>query len=241
MSNEAYMEAMIIFRDWFHQPTIESEPKLGYALQDLKASLANRFASFISFEFIPLGFLNAPLDELQVLANSPLVRAVLKVSEGWRQYPEAFKTVLNSLNALRSQTGHQVFGWYNHVGNGRELPHNDFEGGWWPPRKGYPRLQDSTSGQIGADDNLCLGAPPAWMPVINLSIRPAGVIYEVNDPVKIALAAIAETHLIVVAAGNDGPEADTLNPWAASEAVLSVGATDDERGSRLAEYSSRGL
>ncbi len=30
------MEAMIVFRDWFHQPTFEAEPQLAQALIDFK-------------------------------------------------------------------------------------------------------------------------------------------------------------------------------------------------------------
>jgi hypothetical protein len=234
------MEAMIIFRDWFHQPTIESEPDLGQALSKLKARLSRRFAGFTSYEFLPLGFVDASKDELQALVEDPLIQYVIEVSDGWRHYRETFEIVLNALNALRSQTGHQLFEWYTHIVHGGTLPHNDFEGGWWPPRGGYPRLKDFISGRIEADDSLVLGATPAWMPVINLSVQPAGVIHEVNDPVLFAFAAISQTHLIVVAAGNGGPKPASLNPWAASEAVLSVGATDDEEGSRLWDRSSRG-
>lgn len=236
------MDAMLIFRDWFHEPTLMSEPQLASALKHLMTRIADRFPSFVSYDFLPLGFINASEDELQALVAeaNPLIQYAIGVSNGWRRYPGLYKTVLNSLNALRSQTGYQVYQWIPSISLGGKLPNNDFVGGWWPPQKGYPHL-DFKSGQIEADDTLILGASPAWMPVMNMSIKPANIVYEPTDPVLLALILIAQTHLIVVAAGNDGPAVGTLNPWCLTESVLSVGATDDKEGARLADSSSRGF
>jgi hypothetical protein len=234
------MEVMILFRDWFYQPTLEAEPNLGQELSDLRAGLARQFSSFSSYDFLPLGFMEASEAEVRMLASSRLIRFIMPASDGWKFHRDTFQIVLSGLNALRSQTGYQVFQWYLHVANGGTLPDDRFEGGWWPPHSGYPRVGDLTSGRLEADGGLVLGAAPAWLPVINLSLEPTGVAYEANDPVGFALASMAPTHLVVIAAGNRGSQAAAMNPWAASEGSLAVGATEDEAGARLAPYSSRG-
>jgi hypothetical protein len=85
---------------------------------------------------------------------------------------------------------------------------------------------------------------PALMPVINFSVGPVSSRFphRVDDPVNLATLSIAHEQLVVVAAGNEGPEqGETMSAWAESEWVLAVGGTSDRAGTLLAETSSRGV
>ncbi len=74
--------------------------------------------------------------------------------------------------------------------------------------------------------------------VVNCSFS-ANTIYDENDPVNVATRMLTDAGVnVVFSAGNEGPGAGTLNPYAAAPWVISVGATDS-RG-RLAAFSSRG-
>ena len=74
--------------------------------------------------------------------------------------------------------------------------------------------------------------------VVNCSFS-ANTVYDPNDPVNIASRMITDKGVnVVFSAGNSGPGANTLNPYAAAPWVISVGATD-EKGI-LAKFSSRG-
>jgi serine protease AprX len=74
--------------------------------------------------------------------------------------------------------------------------------------------------------------------VVNCSFSTNSV-FDVNDPVNIATKMLTDTGVnVVFSAGNNGPGAHTLNPYAAAPWVISVGATDTQ--GRLASFSSRG-
>jgi serine protease AprX len=63
--------------------------------------------------------------------------------------------------------------------------------------------------------------------------------YNPNDPVNVASwAAFQRGILCVFAAGNDGPDADTLSRFAKAPHVLGVGATTDDKS--VTDFSSRG-
>jgi serine protease AprX len=63
--------------------------------------------------------------------------------------------------------------------------------------------------------------------------------FDAFEPVNLASKAAYDAGLTVVfAAGNDGPGAATMNPYAESPCVIAVGATD--KAGRLAGFSSRG-
>jgi serine protease AprX len=63
--------------------------------------------------------------------------------------------------------------------------------------------------------------------------------YNPNDPVNVASwAAFSRGMLPVFAAGNDGPDTDTLSRFAKAPHVLGVGATRDDR--HVTDFSSRG-
>jgi serine protease AprX len=74
--------------------------------------------------------------------------------------------------------------------------------------------------------------------VVNCSFS-ANTVFDVNDPVNIATRMLTDAGInVVFSAGNTGPGAHTLNPYAVAPWVISVGATDTK--GRLASFSSRG-
>lgn len=75
--------------------------------------------------------------------------------------------------------------------------------------------------------------------VLNCSFS-ANTVFDFNDPVNVATKMLTDAGVnVVFSAGNTGPGAHTLNPYAAAPWVVSVGATDST--SRLASFSSRGV
>src|SRR6266851_6742558 len=74
--------------------------------------------------------------------------------------------------------------------------------------------------------------------VVNCSFS-ANTVFDANDPVNIATRMLTDAGVnVVFSAGNTGPGAHTLNPYAVAPWVISVGATDTK--GRLASFSSRG-
>ncbi|MGH9905294.1 MAG: S8 family serine peptidase, partial [Pyrinomonadaceae bacterium] len=74
--------------------------------------------------------------------------------------------------------------------------------------------------------------------VVNCSFS-ANTVYDANDPVNVATKMLTDAGVnVVFSAGNTGPGANSLNPYAVAPWIVSVGATDT-RG-RLANFSSRG-
>jgi serine protease AprX len=74
--------------------------------------------------------------------------------------------------------------------------------------------------------------------VVNCSFS-ANTLYDANDPVNVATKILTDSGInVVFSAGNTGPGAQTLNPYAVAPWVVSVGATDTQ--GRLAGFSSRG-
>jgi serine protease AprX len=74
--------------------------------------------------------------------------------------------------------------------------------------------------------------------VMNCSFS-ANTVFDMNDPVNVATKLLTDAGVsIVFSAGNTGPGAHTLNPYAVAPWVVSVGATDTQ--ARLTSFSSRG-
>jgi serine protease AprX len=74
--------------------------------------------------------------------------------------------------------------------------------------------------------------------VVNCSFS-ASTVFDLNDPVNVATKMLTDQNVnVVFSAGNTGPGADSLNPYALAPWVISAGSTD-ARG-RLAQFSSRG-
>ena len=74
--------------------------------------------------------------------------------------------------------------------------------------------------------------------VVNCSFS-SNTVFDTNDPVNIATKMLTDSGVnVVFSAGNTGPGAHTLNPYAVAPWVVSVGATDTQ--GRLASFSSRG-
>jgi len=87
-------------------------------------------------------------------------------------------------------------------------------------------------------DYLLANGTSLGVKVVNCSFSTNSV-FDVNDPVNIATRMLTDAGInIVFSAGNAGPGAHTLNPYAAAPWVVSVGATDTK--GRLASFSSRG-
>lgn len=87
-------------------------------------------------------------------------------------------------------------------------------------------------------DYLLANGSNLGVKVVNCSFS-ANTVFDVNDPVNVATRMLTESGInVVFSAGNTGPGAHTLNPYAAAPWVVSVGATDTQ--GRLANFSSRG-
>jgi serine protease AprX len=87
-------------------------------------------------------------------------------------------------------------------------------------------------------DYLLANGSSLGVRVVNCSFS-ANTVFDVNDPVNIATKMLTDAGInVVFSAGNTGPGAHTLNPYAVAPWVVSVGATDTK--GRLASFSSRG-
>lgn len=87
-------------------------------------------------------------------------------------------------------------------------------------------------------DYLLTNGSSLGVRVVNCSFS-ANTVFDVNDPVNIATRMLTDAGVnVVFSAGNTGPGAHTLNPYAVAPWVVSVGATDTK--GRLASFSSRG-
>ena len=134
---------------------------------------------------------------------------------------------LNALCALASHQASDPSAFYRH-----------------PSGIGYPVITSRNGRrELDLDPATELVTPPALVPVVNLSLGTTSVEFPTaaNDIVNLATAAASSQVLVVVAAGNCGERAvDSMSAWARPEWVLSVGATEDAQGTRIAPYSSRG-
>jgi serine protease AprX len=87
-------------------------------------------------------------------------------------------------------------------------------------------------------DYLLTEGPSYHVRAVNCSFS-ASTVFDFNDPVNVATKLLTEQGInVVFSAGNTGPGAYTLNPYAVAPWVISVGATD--QNGRLASFSSRG-
>lgn len=225
---------MIIHDDWFDQEKRVGDPMLFEEVLSFRRHAQEKFPDALIFDFLPLIFVRGSLSDVQSLSQIPRFRYVLPQSVDVEDY----LPILRGINALRSETGHQIYEWYEFVANGGTLPHEKFVSGMMPARE-YPPPLDAQL--IVADRSIPRATSPAWMPVINLSLGPMLADSPAN-PVMFALIAAVNTHLVVIAAGNSGecPNSLGVNSWAPTGAGLVVGASDDEAGTKLAEYSSKG-
>ena len=87
-------------------------------------------------------------------------------------------------------------------------------------------------------DYLLANSHDLGVRVVNCSFS-ANTVFDTSDPVNIATRMLTDAGInVVFSAGNAGPGAHTLNPYAAAPWVIGVGATDTQ--GRLASFSSRG-
>jgi hypothetical protein len=81
-------------------------------------------------------------------------------------------------------------------------------------------------------------------PLINISLSPPPELlpapFRPNEPINLATKIASRNNkLILFAAGNGGPNEDSLNPWALAPWVVCVGAASED-GKTLASFSARG-
>ncbi|MEZ4599660.1 MAG: S8 family serine peptidase [Syntrophotaleaceae bacterium] len=226
---------MILYEDWFDQQKIAGDRTLIREVMAFRNHVEQSFPDAVVFDFLPILFVRGSRNKIESLSRVPRYRYAFPQTVEVDDY----LPVLRGINALRSETGHQLFEWQAFVQKGGILPDDSFVGGMMPEGR-YPSPLDSRL--ILSDPMIPRSTPPAWMPVLNLSIGPMLPENPLN-PVLIALSAAANTHLVVVAAGNAGmlEGLSTLNGWAPLGSAMVVGATEDDQGLQLAKYSSTGL
>jgi hypothetical protein len=231
------MHLLVLLKDWYEG--LAPNREIGEIVNDAILTLSTRYADARFYEFLPLGTLSVGRrSDVDDILTIPGVTHVMESSKAQTMAPELYDKALSALSAVRSQTAYQRWVWWTARSGGREFPNEDWVGGLWPA-KAYPTFEPSSNLLIRGKPSVLREADPAWIPVINLSIGPHRELpVELNDPLRFALAAISPTHLAVVAAGNYGPHSDSMNPWALSEGVLSVGAMQD--AATLWSGSSRG-
>jgi hypothetical protein len=225
---------MILHEEWFDIHKIAGDPTLYKEVMEFRAHVEHAFPDAISFDLLPMIFIRCSESDVRSLAQLRRFKYALPQTVAVEDY----LPILRGINALRSETGHQVYEWPKFVENGGKLPDETYVGGIMPEGSYPPPLNPD---RIIADASLHRSAPPAWMPVINFSVGPFLPDSPAN-PVLFALQAAVNTHLIVVAAGNEGmiPNRSSLNQWAPPGALV-VGASADDEGAALADYSSRGV
>jgi hypothetical protein len=225
---------MILHEDFLERDRRSIDKTRFGEIMAFREHVTRRFADCVSFEFLPMLFVHASGPELQSVARLPRFKGAVAQQVAVEDY----FPILRGINALQSETFHQVYEWYNLLDSGGTLPNERYVGGIWPAGP-YPQAIASRTGS-GDRQSHC-SAPPAWMPVLNFSVGPRFSDSPVN-PVWFALQSTAFDHLVVVAAGNDGAlnGRTSVNTWAPAWALV-VGATADEGGHQLADYSSRGV
>ncbi len=228
-------EWFLITQEWFHEPSMRDNPEFIMQMDDFRERVKSHHPSARIYPFLPIISIELNTKELAAFKEDPYVRWVVKPVYSI----DSAAPVLKAFNALRSQTAHQMFQWANHIQAGGTLPDEAWEGGKWPVQAGYPCIDRNNTSQIRFDEEISVEVPPAIMPVVNLSLGPNGDEYfGAGDPLTIAQLAVSGTHLLVVAAGNTNGR--PAQPWARAATVISVGATEDKAGKRLATYSPIG-
>jgi hypothetical protein len=232
------MDVIVVFRDWY--ASVEVDAGDGAIVAAAREELAARHPGARTYEFLPVA--TVCVDDraaAEAIGEIPGVEAVVLATSAL-QFPGAadyYDRMLSALSAIRSQSGHQRFSWGSQASEGGVLPSADWIGGIWPAGP-YPSL-DLSGRLCRADPSIRRWAAPAQISVLSVSMGPPDVLpTEPNDPLVLALWTMSQTHVVVVAAGNHGPAAATMNPWARGDHVLAVGATDGT--GRLWNGSSRG-
>ncbi|MGO9752913.1 MAG: S8 family serine peptidase [Solirubrobacteraceae bacterium] len=231
------MDTIVILEDWYADLVANQE--VAAIAQAAVQSLSERFGDARFYEFLPVGTLSVdkPSDH-QEIVKVPGVRYVMEAGRAFQTARQFYGQAMSALSAIRSQTGYQRWEWFNALREGRTFPNNDWCGGLWPAQP-YPTLALATAELTRADSAVVRKAAPAFIPVLSLSIGPPHALpVELNDPLVYALASMSKTHLVVTAAGNYGPDASSMNPWAVVPGVFSVGAL--EASGCLWPRSSRG-
>lgn len=215
----------------------EPEPDRFFVIPDGRAAKAvaaqvrevTQHADF--YQTIPMLDIRCDLATASQIHGWPGVRGVFQAPPGTddTQGLVAGLDLLAQLDYVQRQSGTQTL-----VGGRRK-----------GDERGYPVVVSHEGGlAIRHDPKVDWPVPPAALAVINLSLGTRTLDYEyVADPVNFAIAGAAKNQLLVVAAGNSGAVEgrSSLSAWAKSPWVVSVGAAEDESGTRLADYSSRGI
>lgn len=233
MANNSKREYTVFTKNWFNN-TQYSNSIVDAALAFNKF-LHDEFEVVQDYLYLNMTVIRCDERDIKKLGNHKAFKSAITST-----YPiKDFHRVLYGLNALQNQYMYQVYEWWFHRKNGVTLPNNRFEGGIYPAGD-YPATPKSKHLVRELRKYEC---PPAYMPVLNLSIGPE---YARNTHVDHALQILSETRLLTISAGNDGRPAgnqSSINKFIRDEphnGILVVGATD-ESGDKLADYSSTGL
>lgn len=191
--------------------------------------IARRFPDATTYATLPIAVLALDSERSAQLATIPGVHGTVALPASF----DRAETLIVGFDALRQI--HLAA----RAGDGQV-------GGMRAEDGGYPVLVRGQDGwRIEPDLDLGLDTAAALMPVINFSIGTTSIRQPAlpHDPINVTTAAVADDQLIVAAAGNSWQREDreTLSAWAEMPWVLSVGATDDEAGTKLWERSSAGV
>ena len=230
-------EIMILIENWTNETQARKRAGWIQHMQTLIKKIRNEFSVVADFEFLGMFFVNFNQEKLQALVETEGVICAIQFPETVSRYDK----LLRALDILHKQSCFQAFqSRYDMLKNGVEFPNDDYEGGVFPAKA------DSKIASLSPNPlQRNFAAFPAIMPVINISFGPKNP--TVVNPMNLAVTRLSETHLITIAAGNSGRAKSICHinnfvpDFEEESGVVCVGATTDESGSQLANYSSTGL
>lgn len=235
-ANKQPRHLLVVSHDSTNETLCREQPNLRENVRNFRSSLKQEMQVVHDYEF--LGFTIVRYDEaaLNNLINLP----GHQYSVGLSCDIESCHTLLKSIESLHRQHLYQATAFWMERENGLVFPNDQFEGGISPPGD-YPK---SPKAQHVVAQVRDYEATPAWMPVINLSVGTSDVAFSI--PARFAVLRLARTHLVTIAAGNDGEASDTANinliaPDSGAGGIICVGASTDDGGQLLADYSSTGV
>lgn len=208
-------------------PVTDTPPRLFQLLTDGSRSLRwpAETAVVQPARMIPQWFLYAPEDLRSALLAVPGVLNVATVEYEPARFAVGFDQVLAT---GREAAVLRPNGWAGRDGRSEAIP-------------ACPRVSD-LGGGIEMDSQVVEPTITFDLASIVLSKEPEVPDVDPLDPVQVACAASAEVGVTpILAAGNGGPDAGSLSPWAAAPSVVSVGATSDAAGTCLDARSARGI
>jgi len=230
-------EIMVLIENWTNETQGRKRPGWVQCMQKLIEKIRNDLIVVADFEFLGMFFVKFNHEKLKALIKTEGVICAIQFPETVSRYDK----LLRALDILHKQSCFQAFqSRYDMLNNGVEFPNDDYEGGVFPA-KADSKIASLSPNPLPRN----FAAFPAIMPVINMSFGPKNP--TVVNPMNLAITRLSETHLITIAAGNSGPAKSLCHinnfvpDFEEESGVVCVGATTDESGSQLANYSSTGI